>query len=142
MLTQFLSERERPREVRSRAVVSAESNRETSGNDVGKQLVVELADLVLELELALLQPGELDLIMSRHRVQRIDRGIQIAMLLRQRFKAGLQFLVVHACDSQAFQRLERPLLAQHDSHVSGRMRRTVEPDSKAPTTWGGQLLDY
>src|SRR5579864_2296389 len=65
---------------------------EHSRYDVGGELVLDEADAVAQCELAFLQPLDLEDVGSRHRLQRLDRGIEIAMLLPQplelRFELG------------------------------------------------------
>jgi hypothetical protein len=52
-------------------------------NNVRNQEILELGDLILEAQLALLDPGDLELIDSRGGEKRIDRGLEVAMLLAE-----------------------------------------------------------
>src|SRR5579864_7139635 len=65
---------------------------EHSRYDVGGELVLDEADAVAQCELALLQPLDLEDVGSRHHLQRLNRGIEIVMLLPQplelRFELG------------------------------------------------------
>ena len=51
-----------------------------SSNDVRYELVLQHGDLVLEAQLPFLEAGELELVRSGHRPERLDGGVQIAML--------------------------------------------------------------
>ena len=55
----------------------------TSGDDIGGQLILDERNAVAQHELALFQPLHLDLVMARRTRQRLDRGIEIAVLLLQ-----------------------------------------------------------
>ena len=52
-------------------------------NYIRNQLILELGDLVLEPQLALLEPGELELVRSGRAAKRFDRRVEIAMLHSQ-----------------------------------------------------------
>jgi len=54
----------------------------------GKKLVVDFLDLILELQLALFQPCQLQLIVRGG--ERLDRRIEVAMLLHQLGELGAQ----------------------------------------------------
>jgi hypothetical protein len=68
-----------------------------SGNDRGNELVDDLLNLVLEQELLLLEPGELQLIARGTLVQHGNHAIEIAVLLSEfskaRPKLGFSFSV-------------------------------------------------
>jgi hypothetical protein len=65
-----------------------------SGDDVGDQHILELADLVLDPQLALLDAGYLQLIDGRRGLQRDYRCFEVAMLLAQDVDAAFdQFTV-------------------------------------------------
>ena len=51
-----------------------------SGDDVGRQIIFDHRDLVLEAQLALLETGDLQLILAVGRAERGYRRIEIAML--------------------------------------------------------------
>lgn len=55
----------------------------TSGNDVGGQLVLKPHDPVLQDELALLQPLDLELVSRHHPLEGLDGSVKVAMLLLQ-----------------------------------------------------------
>src|SRR3546814_15058859 len=57
-----------------------DSGRFESGDDIGEQLVLAPTDLVAQLQLLLLEPGELELVGNRRRGERDDRGVEVAML--------------------------------------------------------------
>src|SRR3546814_18476743 len=52
-----------------------DSGRFESGDDIGEQLVLAPTDLVAQLQLLLLEPGELELVGNRRRGARDDRGV-------------------------------------------------------------------
>ena len=51
-----------------------------SGDDVGNEIILDQRDLVLQLQLAFLQAGDLQLVDHGGRAERIDGRIEIAML--------------------------------------------------------------
>src|SRR3546814_5469213 len=53
-----------------------DSGRFESGDDIGEQLVLAPTDLVAQLQLLLLEPGELELVGNRRRGERDDRGVE------------------------------------------------------------------
>ena len=55
----------------------------TLGDDIRDQLILQQGDLVPQPQLALLQPGELELVGRRHGAKRLDGGVEIAMLHSQ-----------------------------------------------------------
>ena len=57
--------------------------RPASGDDVGCQKVFQIADPVTQNEFALLQPLDLQPVGHGHALQRVDGGVEIAMLLPQ-----------------------------------------------------------
>ena len=57
--------------------------RPSSGDDVRRQLVFEPGELVAQQQLALLEPLHLQLIRLPSVAQRLDRRIEIAVLLAQ-----------------------------------------------------------
>src|SRR5262245_7800224 len=65
-----------------------------SGDDIGNQLAFQLVDLVLEAELALLQPLQLELVERRLLEQTVDHLVEVAVLAFQGFKLGLDRLGV------------------------------------------------
>lgn len=54
-----------------------------SGYDVGGELIFDERDAVAQDKFALLQALDLKHVKSRRKVERLDRGIEIAMLLAQ-----------------------------------------------------------
>src|SRR5271156_1512357 len=76
-----------------------------SGDDVRRQLVLEPCQLVAQQELALLQPLQLQLVGLAGVAQRLDRRVEIAVLLTQPLDVsdeGGAFLrreplVIHLC---------------------------------------------
>src|SRR4029450_4501866 len=65
-----------------------------SGDDIGNQLAFQLEDLVLETELALLQPLQLELVERRLLDQAVDHLVEVAVLALQGLKLGLDGLGV------------------------------------------------
>ena len=63
--------------------------RNASGDDVRKETVVELADLVAQDKLSLFQALQLQLITGRGRRQCVNGRIKIAMLLAESFNFNL-----------------------------------------------------
>jgi hypothetical protein len=65
-------------------------------DDVGRQLVFDEGDAVAQLQLALLQPLDLDDVGAGQPLQRRDRGIEVAMLLLQarQLRPKLAFFLV------------------------------------------------
>src|SRR3546814_15327388 len=63
-----------------------------SGDDVGDQVVLYEPNLVLEGELALLEPRDLQLVGRAGGIQRVDRRVEIAMFDPQYLMALAQFL--------------------------------------------------
>ena len=53
------------------------------GDDVRDQLILKRGDLIFELELSLLQAGDLKLVRSRREQEGVDRIVKVAMLLPQ-----------------------------------------------------------
>ena len=53
------------------------------GDDIGRDLVLDESDAVAQVELSLLQPLDLQHIGPGSALERLDRGIEIAMLLHQ-----------------------------------------------------------
>lgn len=80
--------------VYGKANVSAEPS---SGDDVGADLVLHVPDTVLQLQLPLLEAGELELVAARHFLQRLDGGIEVTMFLPQALEESLKlaFLIRH-----------------------------------------------
>jgi hypothetical protein len=66
-----------------------------SGDDVRNHLIFKLADLVAQPELALFQPGELQLILCSRAPQGLNGIVKIAMLLPEDFDAPGDFLDIH-----------------------------------------------
>ena len=71
-----------------------------SGDDVRRDLIFDEGDAVAQLQLALLQTLQLQQVRSRRRLQRRDRGIQIAMFLLQTQKLCLELAVVFVGDQR------------------------------------------
>src|SRR5450755_4884778 len=70
---------------RSRALQRARAHPagQSSRDDVGGQLVLDEADAVAQHQLALLEPLDLENVRAGRDLQRLDRGVEIAMLLPQ-----------------------------------------------------------
>lgn len=60
-------------------------------NNIRKQLVFGLRDLIANLQFAFFQALHLQAVTAGRCEQRVDRGIKIAMLLSQPFKIGAKF---------------------------------------------------
>src|SRR5215831_19242456 len=69
--------------------------------DIGEEGILDPGDQVLELELAFLQPGQLELITSRRGGHRGDRGIEVAMFLAKLYQLGFQSLFFFIGHGQA-----------------------------------------
>lgn len=67
-----------------------------SGDNVGDKVILKDGNLVLELQLSLFEPGDLQLIDGPCGCQRVDRRVEIAMLDFQRFKALTHLFLGHA----------------------------------------------
>jgi hypothetical protein len=67
-----------------------------SGENIGNQIILDMRYLILQPELALFEPGNLQLIGSACCGQSINCGIQIAVLDLQNCQAFAHFFVVHA----------------------------------------------
>jgi hypothetical protein len=67
-----------------------------SGENIGNEIVLDMRYLILQSELALFEPGNLQLIASACRGQCINRGVQIAVLYLQHCQTFAHFFVVHA----------------------------------------------
>ena len=65
-----------------------------SGDDVGKELVFDCLDLVLERQLSLLQPANQKLIGRTARFERDDLVIELAMLVPQLYELLTQLTIV------------------------------------------------
>src|SRR5262245_19006249 len=65
-----------------------------SGDDIGNQLAFQPEDLVLEAELALLEPLQLELVERRLLDQAVDHLVEVAVLASQGLKLGLEGLGV------------------------------------------------
>ena len=80
----------------SRAVMADRlaTGRRGSGDDVGRDLVFDESNAVAELQLAFLQPLQPQKIRCGRMMQRIDRRVQIAVLLLQPGQLGLQFALI------------------------------------------------
>lgn len=69
-----------------------------SGNDVRNEVILDSGDAVSELEFALFQPRDLELI---HKAafagftERCNGDVEVAMLAFQRFQALSKFLLIH-----------------------------------------------
>lgn len=59
------------------------SDRKPLGDDIGRDLVFDEGDAVAQLQLALLQPLQPQQVRRRRLMQRVDRCIEIAVLLLQ-----------------------------------------------------------
>lgn len=73
-----------------------------SGDDIWRELVLDMGNPVPEEELALLEPLDLQDVGRRGTLQRLDRRIEVAMLLAQPSKLRPQlgfFLLGHTCRS-------------------------------------------
>ncbi|MGY4318420.1 hypothetical protein ACVWW1_007747 [Bradyrhizobium sp. JR3.5] len=94
-----------------------------SGDDVGRDLIFDEGDAVAQLQLPLLQALQHQEIRRRRLMQRVDRGIEVAVLLLQTRKLGEEFaliLIVHGC----------VLTGKHDEVVAAEAaaRRNILPE--------------
>jgi hypothetical protein len=70
-------------------------------DNIGNQQVLQLRDLVLDPQLALLDPCELKLIYRRGLLQRFDRCFQIAMFLTENLDTSRNDFAVQPTRSKA-----------------------------------------
>src|SRR3977135_4227489 len=64
------------------------------GNNIRRDLVFDEGDAVAQLQLALLQPLQPQQIWRGRLMQRIDRGVEIAVLLLQPCELGFEFALI------------------------------------------------
>ena len=72
---------------------------QVSRNDVRRELVLDESDPVAQDELALLEPLDLQEVRARRNLKRLDRRIEVAMLLEEPRQLGAElafFLFCHA----------------------------------------------
>ena len=80
------------------------------GDDVGDTRIDDPLDLVLELKLAPLEPGNLELVAGRFRGKQLDSLVELAVLRLERLQDSDRIIVVHRrADSTACDRLQEPL---------------------------------
>jgi hypothetical protein len=65
-------------------------------DDIRDQVILDDRDLVLQLQLALFQAGDLQLVVGARSSQRVDGSIEIAMLDPEHFQPLAHFLFGHA----------------------------------------------
>jgi hypothetical protein len=70
------------------------AQRDSSSDDVGRDLVFDEGDAVAQLQLALFQPLQPQQIRRRRLMQRIDRRVEIAVLLLQPREFVLKFALI------------------------------------------------
>ena len=114
-----------------------------SGDDIRRQRILDMRDAVLEEQLALLEPLNLQPVAGANPLQRLDRRIQISMLLLQTGKlctqcaVGVIVLIYPACPplKPLPGRLNRPFtrsIAVAGNFIkSPRSRPPDAPDPKA-----------
>ena len=70
-----------------------------SRNDIGRELVLDKGDAVAQIQLALFQALDLQLVGARGIVQRLDRGVEVTMLLPQarQLRPELAFFLIRHC---------------------------------------------
>src|SRR5690606_5304460 len=79
----------------ARARLSREGTR-GSGDDVGREVILDDRDLVLQAQLALLQPGDLQLVLAVRCAERGNRRVEIAVLYPERRQPLAHLLFGHA----------------------------------------------
>ena len=67
-------------------------------NHIRDQVILDYCDLVFQFELALLKPGDLQLIGRACAGQRVDRGVKIAVFHFEDFEPLLEFLFIHGAN--------------------------------------------
>ena len=80
--------------VRSLGEIVGAAQPGRSGDDVGGNLVLDEGDAVAELQLALLHSLQAQQIRRRRLMQRIDRRVQIPVLLLQPHQLGMQLALI------------------------------------------------
>ena len=81
-------------------MVLAQRAKHPSRDDIGRELVLDEGDAVAQLELAFLQALDLQLVGAGRIVQRLDGGIEVAVLLSQARQLRPElafFLIRHRC---------------------------------------------
>src|SRR5690348_7645488 len=100
--------------------------RDKSRVEIGNQLVLEIRDHVLELELALLEPRQVQLVARGVEREAADRGVEIAMLaleLGQLAGDGGRIFGKHAGLGRAFSVTPSPLPVVPAKAGTQRLRR-------------------
>lgn len=64
----------------------------TSRDDIGADLILDIADAILQQQLALLETGKLKLVIRRHGLQRGNGHVEVPMLLPQALEESPQLL--------------------------------------------------
>jgi hypothetical protein len=77
---------------KSSAILCGEAS--ASGDDVGRDLIFDELDAVAQLQLALLQPLQPQEVGRGRLMQRIDRGVEIAVFLLQPCELGVEFALI------------------------------------------------
>lgn len=72
-----------------------------SGNDVGKENILDAQDPVPEIELALFQPFDLKMIGEGNGLQRPDGAVEIPVFFLQQHELTAQFLFVRIIHENA-----------------------------------------
>src|SRR6476620_2560895 len=77
-----------------RRLIFAAPRNDGSGNNVGRDLVFDEGDSVAQLQLALFQPLQSQKIRRRRLLQRVNRRVEIAVLLLQSREFGVKFALI------------------------------------------------
>ena len=85
-----------PRPDKAKGGPDGHPARRELSDDIRDQVILDQRDLVLQLQLALLQPGDLELVNAAGRGQRVDRRVKVAMLDSEHFQTLAHFVFVHA----------------------------------------------
>ena len=82
------------RELTDALIVHAPRGDDRSSDDVRRDLVFDEGDAIAQLQLALLQPLQPQQIRCRRLMQRIDRRVEIAVLLLQPCELGFELALI------------------------------------------------
>ena len=83
-----------------------QSTQDLSRNDIRRELILDEGDAVAQVQLALFQPLDLQHIRARGHLEGLDRGVQVAVLLKQARQLGAELAFFLTCHVP--QRFERP----------------------------------
>jgi len=111
----------RPLSNRFTAAVPA-SDDQPSGNDVRNYPIGQLLDLVLERQLALFHPGNLELVAIAGQPQQLDLFLETPMLRLEECQDFLRIVVIHALILQ-----EDPVIVTHPAVIGKALGGPAKP---------------